>query len=135
MAAAPRRSMNPRWLESDIATEPSDAPAEPVKRLAGAARLAAQTERMVRFVRGRDETPPAHGHVEALERFLAEPGVAAAVTARRVLPARPAVHGAAARTGSTRASSRALEQRGITALYRHQAEASRRCATARTWPS
>jgi DEAD/DEAH box helicase domain-containing protein len=60
--------------------------------------------------------------VEALERFLAEPGVAQAVTAHRVLPARAAdrrpipawLH------PGLRA---ALEKRGIDALYTHQAEA------------
>ena len=60
--------------------------------------------------------------LEALERFLAEPGVAAAVAARRVLPARPAVPAAVPDWLDGRLV-RAIEQRGITALYSHQREA------------
>jgi DEAD/DEAH box helicase domain-containing protein len=60
--------------------------------------------------------------VDALERFLADPSVAPALAARRVLPARPAtleplpdwLH-----VGLVRA----LERRGITSLYSHQREA------------
>ncbi len=59
---------------------------------------------------------------EALERFLAEPGVAAAVTARRTLPAREPVHAPIPEWLDPRLRT-ALGRRGIEALYSHQAEA------------
>ena len=58
----------------------------------------------------------------ALDRFLADPGIAASVTARRVIPARPAdlvpIPGWLHPSLHT-----ALRTRGLTGLYRHQAEA------------
>lgn len=62
------------------------------------------------------------GTVEALGRFLAEPGVAEAVATVRVLPARPAIHAAVPAWLDERLL-RAMERRGITALYSHQREA------------
>jgi len=60
--------------------------------------------------------------IDALERFLAEPGVAAAVTAHRVIPARPADRRPIPDWLDPRLRS-ALAKRGIDALYTHQAEA------------
>ena len=59
---------------------------------------------------------------EALERLLADPLVAAAVTARRSLPARSADSVAIPGWLDARLVG-ALAGRGITSLYRHQAEA------------
>ncbi len=60
--------------------------------------------------------------LDALERFLAEPGVADAVAARRVLPAQEAVFADLPPWLDARLV-RALERRGITGLYSHQREA------------
>ncbi len=60
--------------------------------------------------------------LDALERFLAEPGVAQAVAARRVLPAQEPVYAELPSWLDPRLA-RALERRGITALYSHQREA------------
>lgn len=60
--------------------------------------------------------------LDALERFLAEPGVAAAVSTRRLLPAQAATFAELPAWLDPRLS-RALERRGISALYRHQREA------------
>jgi DEAD/DEAH box helicase domain-containing protein len=60
--------------------------------------------------------------LEALELFLAEPGVGPAVAARHVLPAREADFVSVPEWLDARLV-RALEQRGIHALYRHQREA------------
>jgi DEAD/DEAH box helicase domain-containing protein len=60
--------------------------------------------------------------VEALERFLADPAVAATITARRVLPARDAVTVPLPGWLHPRLSE-ALVARGITSLYSHQGEA------------
>ncbi|CAN5450873.1 ATP-dependent helicase MrfA [soil metagenome] len=60
--------------------------------------------------------------IAALERLLAEPEVAAAVAAHRVLPARAAEHAPLPDWLDPRLCA-ALEARGIGALYRHQREA------------
>jgi DEAD/DEAH box helicase domain-containing protein len=60
--------------------------------------------------------------IDALERFLAEPGVSAAVTAHRVIPARPAERGPIPDWLDPRLRG-ALAKRGIDALYTHQLEA------------
>ena len=60
--------------------------------------------------------------VEALEGFLADPPVAAALAARRVLPARPAIEAPLPDWLDPRLV-RGLERRGITGLYSHQREA------------
>ena len=60
--------------------------------------------------------------LEALERFLAEPGVARAVAWRHVLPAREAVFSPVPEWLDARLVE-ALEKRGIEALYSHQREA------------
>jgi DEAD/DEAH box helicase domain-containing protein len=60
--------------------------------------------------------------LEALERFLAEPGVARALVARHVLPAQEAV-GAALPAWLDPRLAGALRRRGIEELYSHQAEA------------
>ena len=62
------------------------------------------------------------GTVEALERLLADPQVAAAISARRTLPARAADSVAIPGWLDARLTG-ALAARGITSLYRHQAEA------------
>ncbi|MFV2063790.1 MAG: DEAD/DEAH box helicase, partial [Chloroflexota bacterium] len=60
--------------------------------------------------------------LEALDRFLAEPGVSEAVAARRLLPARPATYADVPDWLDPRLV-RALEARGIEQLYSHQREA------------
>ncbi len=60
--------------------------------------------------------------LEALDRLLSEPGLANALAARRVIPARPAVHTDLPSWLDDRLVS-ALRQRGIEALYSHQSEA------------
>jgi len=60
--------------------------------------------------------------LDALERFLAEPGVAAAVAARRLLPAREARYAPLPEWLDPRLA-KAVERRGINALYSHQREA------------
>ena len=60
--------------------------------------------------------------LDALERFLAEPGVSAALVARHVLPAQDAV-GAALPAWLDPRLAGALRRRGIEELYSHQAEA------------
>ena len=60
--------------------------------------------------------------LEALDRFLAEPGVSEAVAERRVLPAREAIHAPLPAWLDDRLVQ-AIERRGITALYSHQREA------------
>ena len=60
--------------------------------------------------------------LDALERFLAEPGVSAALVARHVLPAQEAV-GAALPAWLDPRLAGALRRRGIEELYSHQAEA------------
>jgi DEAD/DEAH box helicase domain-containing protein len=60
--------------------------------------------------------------LEALDRLLSEPGLANALAARRVIPARPAVHADLPSWLDDRLVS-ALRQRGIEALYSHQSEA------------
>jgi DEAD/DEAH box helicase domain-containing protein len=60
--------------------------------------------------------------VEALDRFLADPAVAATVTARRVLPAREAITAPLPAWLDERLVE-ALAARGITSLYSHQREA------------
>jgi DEAD/DEAH box helicase domain-containing protein len=60
--------------------------------------------------------------LEALERFLAEPGVAGAVAARRLLPARATIPAPLPGWLDDRLAM-ALGRRGITTLYSHQREA------------
>ncbi len=60
--------------------------------------------------------------LDALERLLAEPDVSASLAARHVLPAQAAIHAPIPEWLDERLVS-ALEQRGIVALYSHQAEA------------
>ena len=60
--------------------------------------------------------------LEALERFLSEPGVSEAVAARRVLPAQEATFAPLPDWLDPRLVQ-ALERRGIDALYSHQREA------------
>ncbi len=60
--------------------------------------------------------------LDALERFLAEPGVAEGVAARHVLPARPATFAEVPAWLDSRLV-KALERRGISSLYSHQREA------------
>ncbi len=60
--------------------------------------------------------------LDALERFLAEPGVSDAVAVRRVLPAREATFASLPDRLDPRLV-RAVERRGITSLYSHQREA------------
>ncbi len=60
--------------------------------------------------------------LEALERFLAEPGVAEAVAVRHVVPAQDATYAPLPAWLDPRLVQ-AIEQRGISALYRHQREA------------
>ena len=60
--------------------------------------------------------------LDALERFLAEPGVSGALVARHVLPAQEAV-GAALPTWLDPRLAGALRRRGVEELYSHQAEA------------
>jgi DEAD/DEAH box helicase domain-containing protein len=62
------------------------------------------------------------GTLDALERFLDEPGVRAAVAAHEVLPAREAVTAPFPDWLDPRLTG-ALERRGIGALYSHQREA------------
>ncbi len=62
------------------------------------------------------------GTVEALERFLADPSVAGAVAARRVLPARPAQTAPIPAWLDARLVD-GLAKRGISELYTHQVEA------------
>jgi DEAD/DEAH box helicase domain-containing protein len=60
--------------------------------------------------------------LDALERFLAEPGVSEAVAARHVLPAKEATFAPYPDWLDPRLQ-RALQRRGISALYSHQREA------------
>jgi DEAD/DEAH box helicase domain-containing protein len=60
--------------------------------------------------------------LEALERFLAEPGVSEAIAARHLLPAQEATFAELPAWLEPRLQ-RALERRGISALYSHQREA------------
>jgi DEAD/DEAH box helicase domain-containing protein len=60
--------------------------------------------------------------LDALERLLAEPDVSASLAARHVLPAQPSIHAPIPGWLDERLVS-ALERRGISALYSHQAEA------------
>jgi len=60
--------------------------------------------------------------LDALERFLAEPGVSEAIAARHVLPAKEAVYAPYPDWLDPRLQ-RALQRRGISALYSHQREA------------
>jgi DEAD/DEAH box helicase domain-containing protein len=60
--------------------------------------------------------------LDALERFLAEPGVARAVASRHLLPAREARYADLPEWLDARLV-RAIERRGIRALYSHQREA------------
>ena len=60
--------------------------------------------------------------LDALERFLAEPGVARAVASRHVLPAREPEFAPVPEWLDPRLV-RAMEQRGIHSLYSHQREA------------
>ncbi len=60
--------------------------------------------------------------LEALERFLAEPGVAEAVAVRHVVPAQDATYAPLPEWLDPRLVQ-AIEQRGISSLYSHQREA------------